>query len=91
MAREENRDTSNSNAGRDRYRDNDDVRQPLESDAKTGGSADTKSEARGNARENIGNTSRGTDTDVRGADENDKTRQRPHRDQYDDDLERRGS
>jgi hypothetical protein len=84
------RDQNGSGASRDRYRDNDDVRQPLEGDDKTGGSADTKSEARGDARENIGNTARGTDTDIRGAEGNDNTRQRPQRDQYDDDLERRG-
>jgi hypothetical protein len=85
------RDENRSGASRDRYRDNDDVRQPLEGDDKTGGSADTKSEARGDARENIGNTARGTDADVRGAEGNDKTRERPERDSYDDDLERRGS
>ena len=85
------RDEKSSGASRDRYRDNDDVRQPLEGDDKTGGSADTKSEARGDARENIGNTARGTDTDDHGAEGNDKTRQRPQRDHYDDDLERRGS
>jgi hypothetical protein len=85
------RDENTSGSSRDRYRDNDDVRQPLEGDDKTGGSADTKSEARGDARENPGNTARGTDADVRGAEGNDKTRQRPQRDQYDDDLERRGS
>jgi hypothetical protein len=90
MARNQD-ESRNDQASRDRYRDNDDVRAPLEDDEKTGGSADTKSEARGDARENIGNTSRGTDTDIRGSDENDKTRQRPHRDQYDDDLDRRGS
>ena len=85
------RDESHAGSGRDPYRDNDDVRQPLEGDDKTGGSADTKSEARGDARENIGNTARGTDTDVSGADGNDKTRQRPRRDSFDDDLDRRGS
>ena len=81
--------SSNSgNTGRDRYRDNDDVRSPLEGDDRTGGNASTKSEARGNARENVGNHSRGTDADTRGADENDKTRQRPRTDQYDNDLAR---
>jgi hypothetical protein len=85
------RDQSHSGVSRDRYRDNDDVRQPLEGDDKTSGSADTKSEARGDARENIGNNARGTDTDVSGADENDKTRQRPRRDSFDDDLDGRGS
>ena len=92
MPENENRDARDAGAGRDRYRDNDDVRQPLEGNDRTGGTADTKSEARGDARENIGNTARGTDADVRGPEDNDKTRQRPPtKDEFDDDLERRGS
>ena len=76
----------NDATNRDRYRDNDDVRQPLEGDDRTAGNPSTKSEARGDARENVGNHSRGTDADVRGAEENDKTRNRPRADQYDTDL-----
>jgi hypothetical protein len=45
-----------SGSGRDRYRDNDDVRDPLEPDERVGTSPDTKNEARGDARENVGNT-----------------------------------
>lgn len=74
---------------RDRYRDNDDERNPLEGDARTGGSADTKSEARGSAREQVGNNARGTDTDERGPEANDKTRHRNDRpDEFDETLNR---
>jgi hypothetical protein len=43
-------------ADRDKYRDNDDVRDPLPPDERVGTKSDSKSEARGDARENIGNT-----------------------------------
>jgi hypothetical protein len=73
---------------RDKYRDNDDTRGPLEGDAKTGGSSDTKSEARGDARENVGNHSRGTDANDTGAQGNDNTRRRDDRaDQFDTTLD----
>jgi hypothetical protein len=72
---------------RDRYRDNDDVREPLEGDDRTGTKPDTRSEARGDARENVGNTARGTDTDIGGAEENDRTKGRPQPDEFDDTLE----
>jgi hypothetical protein len=86
------RNNGNPNPSRDRYRDNDDARQPLEGDDRTGANADTKSEARGSARESVGNTARGAATESHGPQGNDKTRDRPlERDQYDDDLERRGS
>ena len=48
------RDASGSD--RDKYRDNDDVRDPLPPDQRVGTKSDSKSEARGDARENIGNT-----------------------------------
>jgi hypothetical protein len=86
MPRDDDRTNRDTSSSRDRYRDNDDVRNPLEGDDRTGGNASTESEARGKARENVGNHSRGTDTDIRGADENDKTRQKPRADQYDTDL-----
>ena len=73
-------------SGRDPYRDNDDVRDPLEGDDRSGGKSDTKSEARGNARENIGNTSRGTDADPTGPEGNDKTKHRPRPDSFDADV-----
>jgi len=78
----------NDSPGRDRYRDNDDVRRPLEGDDRTGGSADTRSEARGDTRENIGNTARGTDADPSGPEGNDRTKRRPQPDDFDDDLAR---
>ena len=85
MARNENEST-----GRDRYRDNDDARNPLEGDDRTGGSSDTKAEARGDARETVGNNARGTDTDVTGPAGNDKQRGSPQRDQFDDTLDASG-
>lgn len=72
---------------RDRYRDDDDVRDPLSSDERSGVHPDTKSEARGKAREAIGNTARDTDTDPTGPEGNDKTRGRPRRDEFDEDLD----
>jgi hypothetical protein len=54
------RNSDSSGSGRDRYRDDDDVRAPLSSDERMEAHPDTKSEARGDARENAGNTARGT-------------------------------
>jgi hypothetical protein len=85
MARDDNQST-----GRDRYRDNDDVRNPLEGDARTGAQPDTRSEARGDARENVGNTARGTDTDPTGPEGNDKQKGRPQRDEFDETLDAAG-
>ena len=45
---------------RDPYRDNDDVRDPLPADQRAGTKPDTRNEARGDARENVGNTARDT-------------------------------
>jgi len=47
---------NSSGSDRDKYRDNDDVRDPLPPDQRVGTKSDSKSEARGDARENIGNT-----------------------------------
>jgi hypothetical protein len=71
---------------RDRYRDNDDVRAPLEDRAET--DPDTKSEARGDAREAVGNTARDTAANPTGPEGNDRTRSRPSEDDFDRDLER---
>jgi hypothetical protein len=49
---------------------------------------DTKSEARGDSREAVGNTARDTDTDPTGPDGNDRTRNRPRRDAFDATLDR---
>jgi hypothetical protein len=85
---ENNRQNTDDQPGRDRYRDNDDVRHPLEGDAKTGGSADTRSEARGGARETVGNNARGTDADPIGPEGNDKQKHRPRSDEFNEDLNR---
>ena len=73
---------------RGRYRDNDDMRSPLGADERSGVHPDSKSEARGSAREAIGNTARDTDADPTGPEGNDKTKGRPRHDSFDDDLER---
>ena len=70
---------------RDKYRDNDDMRDPTEDRAGT--KPDTKAEARGDARETVGNTARGTAADPTGPEGNDRTRHRPRPDAYDDDLD----
>ena len=61
---------------RDKYRDNDDVRDPLSNRDRNETSPDTASEARGDARENVGNTARGTDAQPTGPEGNDRTHNR---------------
>ena len=61
---------------RDKYRDNGDVRAPVNNRDRNETDPDTKSEARGDARENVGNTSRGTDAEPTGPEGNDRTRNR---------------
>ena len=79
--------TGQSSAGsRDRYRDNDDMREPLAGHEREGTSPDTKGEARGDARETVGNTARGTDANPTGPEGNDRTRNRPRADGFDEDL-----
>jgi hypothetical protein len=73
----DNQDRSRQNgASRDRYRDNDDVRDPIEGDQRNESKPDTKSEARGDARENVGNHSRGTAAAPTGPEGNDNTAHR---------------
>ena len=73
----ENQDRNRSSEGsRDRYRDNDDVRDPIEGDQRNEAKPDTKSEARGDARENVGNHSRGTTAAPTGPEGNDNTAHR---------------
>ena len=69
---------------RDKHRDNDDARDPIRDRA--GVDPDSRTEARGDARENVGNTARGTDADPTGPEGNDRTRNRPHPDEFDEDL-----
>ena len=71
---------------RDKHRDNDDVRAPLRD--RNEANPDTRSEARGDAREAAGNTARDTDADPIGPEGNDRTRSRPEHDDFDRDLER---
>ena len=59
---------------RDKYRDNDDVRDPIPPDDRVDTTPDTKTEARGYARENVGSTARDTDAHPTGPEGNDKTR-----------------
>lgn len=61
---------------RDKYRDNDDTRDPLPSNERSGTKPDTKHEARGKAREEAGNTTRGTDADPIGPEGNDRQRRK---------------
>ncbi len=71
---------------RDRYRDNDDMREPLGGDERMGVKPDSRSEARGDARETVGNNVRGTNAEPYGPEGNDKTRDRPLPDAFDEDL-----
>ncbi|MDF1506180.1 hypothetical protein [Roseisolibacter sp. H3M3-2] len=76
-------------ASRDRYRDNDDARDPIGPEGRNDVRSDSRGEARGDARENVGNHARGTDADPTGPEGNDRTRHRGDRnDAYDDDLRR---
>lgn len=59
-----NPDQNTSGSDRDKYRDNDDERGQVAADERNSATIDTKSEARGDARENVGNTARGTAADV---------------------------
>lgn len=70
---------------RDKNRD-DDMRAPLGSDERSGTAPDTRNEARGDARETVGNNARGTDANPTGPEGNDRTR-RPKRDEHDIDRE----
>lgn len=78
MADNQNRGESKAGS-RDRYRDNDDVRDPIEGEERSEAKPDTKSEARGDARENVGNHSRGTAANPTGPEGNDKTAHRGER------------
>jgi hypothetical protein len=89
MAREkEQHDRSTGETNRSEYRDNEDERDPLAGAERSGIRPDSKSEARGDARENVGNTARGTAASPSGPTGNDRTRSRPRADPFDDDLER---
>jgi hypothetical protein len=78
--------TSGETTNRSPYRDNDDARDPLEGDERLGVKPDAKAEARGDARETVGNNKRGTAAEPYGPEGNDKTRNRPIPDGFDADL-----
>jgi len=69
-------DNPNDGRDRDKFRDNDDVRDPVPPEQRVDTKPDTKSEARGDARESVGRNARGTDANPTGPEGNDKTRQR---------------
>lgn len=77
-----------SEGNRSAYRDNDDQRAPLKGDDRLGTKPDSKGEGMGDARENVGNTARGTDASPTGPAGNDRTYNRPRSDEFDDDLKR---
>jgi hypothetical protein len=66
----------NEDRNRDKYRDGDDVRDPTPAEDRVDTESDSKSEARGPARENVGRTARGTASNPTGPEGNDKTRNR---------------
>ena len=82
------RNDGNTGGGstRPKYRDNDDMRDPLEGDSRSGTKPDSRSEARGSARETVGNNSRGTDADESGPEGNDRNASRDLPDRFDNDL-----
>jgi hypothetical protein len=78
------------NRNRSPYRDNDDQRDPLPPEGRADIKSDSKTEARGDARERVGNNARGTDRlPIIGPEGNDKTRRRPRSDVFDEDLRRK--
>ncbi|HEX6574972.1 MAG TPA: hypothetical protein VF042_08355 [Gemmatimonadaceae bacterium] len=72
---------------RPKYRYNDDQRDYLSGDDRAGVKPDSRTEAKGDAREAVGDHTRGTAAEPTGPEGNDRTRLRPQRDQFDADLE----
>ena len=66
----------NEDRDRDRYRDGDDVRDPTPAEDRVDTKPDSKFEARGPARENVGRTARGTASNPTGPEGNDRTKNR---------------
>lgn len=81
-------DAPSGATGRDRYRDNDDARDPIAADDRGGTKPDTRFEARGDARENVGNHSRGTGADPTGPAGNDRQASRHDRDPQSESFDR---
>ncbi len=74
--RTEQRDARDDDRERSPYRDDDDVRNPLPPAQRAGTKPDSKSEARGRARENVGRTARKTASRPTGPKGNNKTQRR---------------
>lgn len=72
----ESPDKPNDERPRDKYRDDDDTRNPVPPAERVGTKPDTKFEAHGKARENVGKTARGTAAMPTGPEGNDKTERR---------------
>jgi hypothetical protein len=68
------RDERRMSTDRSKSRDNDHVGDPLHPDYRAEVMPDTKFEARGKARRNVGNTAQGTDAHPTGPEGNDKTK-----------------
>ena len=68
------KNTNSKPANRDKYRDNDDMRDPLTGNDRSGTKPDSRNEARGKARENVGNTARDTRAHPTGPEGNDRTK-----------------
>ena len=81
-------DENRRDRARPKYRDNDDHRDTLGGNERTGTDPDTRSEASGNAREAVGDHKRGTAAEPTGPEGNDRTKLRPQPDEFDADLER---
>jgi len=82
-------DQNSSGSDRDKYRDNDDARDVLGPDDRMGVRSDSRFEARGDARENVGNHARGTDAHPTGPSGNDRQKSRSDLpDAFDGDLKR---
>jgi hypothetical protein len=69
-------DRPNEGPDRDKYRDGDDVRDPTPPNQRSDTKPDSKSEARGPARTNVGRTARGTAAAPTGPEGNDRMRNR---------------
>ena len=85
---ERNDESSGRERQRPKYRDNDDHRDTLSGNERTGTHPDTRTEASGNAREAVGDHTRGTAVEPTGPEGNDRTTLRPRPDEFDADLER---
>ena len=77
---------SDETQSRPKYRDNDDMRDPLEGDSRQGVKPESGNEARGDARQTPGDNVRGTDANPTGPEGNDRTKGRPVADSFDADL-----